>query len=118
MGEAAQPPVEGTAHLQVDAATAAQHAVPAADEGVASGDALDRRALLRQALQPRIVPTVVQAAPEDGPSGATGADAQQASTAAGPAGEAAPDIESLARDVYRILRRRLLVEQERELGRR
>jgi hypothetical protein len=74
--------------------------------------------LLRQALQPRIVPTVVQAAPEGGASTSSAEGTQQASTAAGPAGEAAPDIESLARDVYRILRRRLLVEQERELGRR
>jgi len=114
-----QPLAEDTAHLQVDAATAAQHAVPAADEGDAGGDALDRRALLRQALQPRIVPTVVQAAPEGGASTDNAEGTQQASTAAGPAGEgAAPDIESLARDVYRILRRRLLVEQERELGRR
>ncbi|MFN2130402.1 MAG: hypothetical protein ACK2VD_07750, partial [Anaerolineae bacterium] len=117
-GEAAQPSTEGTAHTQVDAATAAREAVTAVAGEIAGGDAVDRRALLRQALQPRIVPTVVQAAPEGGASTSSAEGTQQASTAAGPAGEAAPDIESLARDVYRILRRRLLVEQERELGRR
>ena len=78
---------------------------------------IDSREALRQALQPRLVPSAVQAAPEDAGT--------QTASAAGPGGEKggedAPeeqDIESLARDVYRILRHRLLVERERELGRR
>jgi len=77
----------------------------------------DRRTLLRRALQPRIVPTVVQAAPADGAQGA-GAAGQGAAAAAAPEEEGEPDVESLARDVYRILRRRLLVERERDLGAR
>ena len=77
----------------------------------------DRRTLLRQALQPRIVPTVVQAAPADGAQGA-GAAGQEAQAAAASEAEGEPDVESLARDVYRILRRRLLVERERDLGAR
>jgi hypothetical protein len=74
----------------------------------------DRRTLLRQALQPRIVPTVVQAAPADGTQGAGAAG--QGAAAAAPEEEGEPDVELLARDVYRILRRRLLVERERDLG--
>jgi hypothetical protein len=77
----------------------------------------DRRALLRQAMQPRIVPAVVQAAPADGTQ--TGSSTRSAAqSAAVPEEGEGPDVESLARDVYRILRRRLLVERERDLGAR
>ena len=66
---------------------------------------------LRQALQPTLAPIVVQAAPE--------------APAAGPAPETrekkgegeSQDLESLAREVYRLVRRRLTIERERERGR-
>jgi hypothetical protein len=76
---------------------------------------VDRREALRQALKPRIVPTVVQRAVEE-------RETEQASSSgaeAGPETEEGqgPNIEALARDVYRILKKRLLVERERDPGR-
>ncbi len=80
-------------------------------EPAAGQRAMDSRQMLRQALQPRIVPAVVQATPAEAETEQSSAD-----TAPGPDQEG-PDVEALARDVYRILRRRLLVECERDLGR-
>ena len=74
---------------------------------------IDSREALRQALQPRMVPSVVQTAPQE-------AEAQTEDTGETPEEEsdqAGQDLDALARDVYRIIRRRLLVERERELGR-
>jgi hypothetical protein len=73
---------------------------------------IDSREALRQALQPRMVPSVVQTAPQE-------AEAQTEDTGETPeeSGQVGQDLDALARDVYRIIRRRLLVERERELGR-
>jgi hypothetical protein len=74
---------------------------------------IDSREALRQALQPRIVPRVVQAAPQEAEAQTedTGEIAEQEGDQSG------QNLDALARDVYRIIRRRLLVERERELGR-
>ena len=68
---------------------------------------------LRQILQPTLRPTVVQAAPEATTETATEATSTQ--EAGGE--EEKQDIDVLAREVYRIIRRRLTVERERERGR-
>lgn len=74
---------------------------------------IDSREALRQALQPQMVPSVVQAAPQEAEAQTedTGETAEQEGDQAG------QNLDALARDVYRIIRRRLLVERERELGR-
>jgi hypothetical protein len=66
---------------------------------------------LRQALQPTLAPTDVQAA-------------RPGEVATGPAteetageGAGSQDVEAMAQEVYRIIRRRLAVERERERGR-
>jgi hypothetical protein len=80
---------------------------------------MDRREALRQLFQPRIVPATVAAPPAV--VQAAREDSTPASGEAAPAGAEQdaqePDIEALARDVYNILRRRLQVERERDLGR-
>lgn len=114
---AGPPPVEHSAEPQNASAVAARVQREAETEGAGEGE-LDRRSRLRQAMQPRIVPTVVQAAPADTAQAAspTAAAATPGAAAGGPEEAEEPDVESLARDVYRILRRRLLVERERDLG--
>lgn len=108
------------AHAALDGRTP----LPAAPGGVTPGPApveraagQDRREALRRAFQPRVVPVVVQAAREE-PGEADGAGAAGESTAGEDTeqGEQAPDIDALAREVYQILRRRLQVERERDLG--
>ena len=74
--------------------------------------AISSRESLRQIMQPRLVPARVQAAPAEGDTTTERAGPDQESDA-----QSAPDVDTLARDVYRILRRRLLVERERERGR-
>jgi hypothetical protein len=79
---------------------------------------VDRREALRRAFQPRVVPVTVQAVREEpAASGGTGAAAESAPGESVAQGEQEPDIDALARDVYHILRRRLQVERERDLGR-
>jgi len=93
--------------------------IPAVEEPELTPDLVqqhvDRREALRQALQPRIVPTVVQRAVEEGETEQTSSSGAEA----GPETEAGqgPNVEALARDVYRILKKRLLVERERDPGR-
>jgi len=78
---------------------------------------LDRREALRRVFQPRMVPVTVQASREEPGAGDTpGAGAAGTSTP-GESAEQEPDIDALAREVYQILRRRLQVERERDLGR-
>ncbi len=109
-------PTEYTAEAPEVSAAAARIQRDADTDSTGEGEP-DRRMLLRQAMQPRIVPTVVQAAPADGtPTAGTTEAAPQAAAVGAPEGAEGPDVESLARDVYRILRRRLLVERERDLG--
>lgn len=82
--------------------------------------AIDSREALRQALQPRLVPHVVQAAPAEGaPTAEASAGESDAAGSQETPGEQEPgeNVDLLARQVYRILRRRLLVERERDLGR-
>jgi hypothetical protein len=79
---------------------------------------IDSREALRQALQPRVVPAVVQAAPAEGGTSAARENAGPvASTSQERGTQEGEDIEALARDVYRLLRRRLLIERERGQGR-
>jgi hypothetical protein len=66
---------------------------------------------LRQALQPTLVPTVVQATPET-PAAGSAPGAEE-----GKSEEERQDLESLAREVYHLVRRRLAIERERERGR-
>ena len=66
---------------------------------------------LQRLLQPTVARAIVQtaeAAPEQAPAPAA-AEAESA--------QAGQDLESLAREVYRIVRRRLAVERERDQGR-
>jgi hypothetical protein len=74
---------------------------------------IDSREALQRAMQPRTVFSVVQTAAEA--SEAQSEDAGETPEQAGD--QAGQDLDALARDVYRIIRRRLLVERERELGR-
>jgi hypothetical protein len=79
---------------------------------------MDRREALRQVFQPRIVPVTVQASrQEPGAGGGAGAAETSAPAAGAEQGEQGPDVDALAREVYQILRRRLQVERERDLGR-
>jgi hypothetical protein len=86
----------------------------------AAGTAPELRELSRpeqiqsQAIQPRLVPFVVQAAADDAP--------EQGTAPAPPAQEEqrqtpGQDLESVAQEVYRVIRRRLAIEREREQGR-
>ena len=76
---------------------------------------VDQREALRQAMQPRIVPAVVQRAVEERETEQT--SSAGAETGAEAEGEQGPNIEALAKDVYRILRKKLQVERERDPGR-
>jgi hypothetical protein len=58
------------------------------------------------------VPSTVQTAPQEAE-----AQAEDTGEVSEEGDEAGQDLDALARDVYRIIRRRLLVERERELGR-
>jgi hypothetical protein len=67
---------------------------------------------LQRLLQPTVARAIVQtaeAAPEQAPPPAAAEEAESA--------QAGQDLESLAREVYRIVRRRLAVERERDRGR-
>lgn len=109
-GDAQRPasPAPGETSQPVSVRTALQAAM--------EQPAADRREMLREALQPRVVPATVQAAPADGGTGSA-AEQQAPDTPQAEGEERGPDVEALARDVYRILRRRLLVERERQAGR-
>jgi len=109
---AAAPPVPG---LPKDAYSASEGTADAEPTPDVVQQHVDQREALRQALQPRIVPTVVQRAVEERETEPTlSAGAETGSEAEG---EQGPNIEALAKDVYRILRKKLLVERERDLGR-
>jgi hypothetical protein len=62
---------------------------------------------LQRLLQPTVARAIVH--PEQAPSPAAAEEAESA--------QAGQDLESLAREVYRIVRRRLAVERERDQGR-
>ena len=82
--------------------------LPAGPGPVTVQRAISSREALRQVMQPRLVPAMVQTAPAEGDTATERAGADQESDA-----QQAPNVDTLARDVYRILRRRLLVERER-----
>lgn len=111
-GRGERPPGKGPpAAPQRDSPIAAQRAAGAAPElrGLSQPEQIQA-----QVIQPRLVPFVVQAAAADAP--------EQGAAAAPPAREEerqAPeqDLESVAQEVYRVIRRRLAVEREREQGR-
>jgi hypothetical protein len=112
------PPAEG--ELQTEGSLTSESAAePVAVRPIAEVAAIQRAVFgpqdLRQAMQPRLapvaVPTVVQM-PASAPAG------EEATSAAEEGGRGeGQDLESLARQVYRIIRRRIAVERERERGR-
>jgi len=80
-------------------------------------DALDSRGVrpgvdLRQALQPALVPMIVQTAQAE--TGAASVEQREAE----PGERETENVDEIAREVYRIIRHRLEIERERERGRR